>query len=1122
MPPATTEFRVERQHSNDVRSVSSKEPCPLCNGEYQCYIFGDKVGCASFDEAPEGWEKLKQDKNGRWIFAPAGSSSRKYSRSGKQRKGKTPKVTLPSADEVLPLLLANRTEDDFPQWVETGNRHGDHYESQIEYLYPCPETGEPLGKVVRKQWSDRRPCYGKDRNQTKEIKPWHWVNPSHPDEGTEGWWSDRGKGKKAWGLYQQQEIELEVAAGGEIQVLFGIAGEEAVESTRKLGLWAITNQGGEGSFVQQTVDFVSQCAKPKLFVIFGDNDPTGRGTSTKLLAASLKAGIPTINLDPLGIWEEMPHKGDITNVLKESGMSQDEIIRKLEEQIRQQLSDQNPDSTFDAEGTSDEWDIPNSHNPNEEFTQFTLNTLYGDKPWICADDKLHYWTGTHYKHSKDAVEIKRIADWCNSYAVPSMSPEGQIVFEYPYAKPSKVKQALEWVKMRLSVDSDLLDPPGLNCTNGVLQISWKDDQPSWELIPHDPNLYYTYEPLVKFDPDANPEACEKMLSALDDPQQDIYLKTVGASLDLRNVRKKKGRAIKGVLCLGDGENGKDTLRTATTLLYGNRGVTGCTLTDFVKYDEGRKFPLAKLQESRVNWASENAKTSRLDDIQSLKRFITGEPLDKERKGVDEESFEPVGVAFFNVNDVPNIRGAMNAIKSRYAILTFDKTFKMGANPTKGEIEADPRFKYDPEFMQAEVLPAFLNKVLDALARLMKEGINYGCTEEALEKVQQEYSHLFRFSQDVGLGYQSDSYVTAADIWEKLEQWYLEDGTLEYEEGSNGKSIAIWTDQSKPSDRNVKAVNQVIPRFLEIFPKAERGAIRHLSGKKPQPIIKGIGFIDSNDPRGSRETNLDFPTPIPPQPTPIPPQSPPQQTTENQDFHPNHPSFSTPDEKIQNSLTDLSNVNQETQKNSDTPQQLGWVGCDAQKLSVLGVGNCGGTGVEIEQTGVGTAEEAIAPSPALQLAALLRLTQCWEEVEAVTEAVSPQVKKEAWALLPSEEKGRINSLKEITPTTPCENAPEAAQTPVEDETVAIDEKPAKKEQLWAWSKTTGGSLGEVLHIEGNRVKIKRSGEPSYRAKYHSLKDITFENPTVSALSLNVAPVVNTQWGEDEQYLEEVDD
>jgi hypothetical protein len=119
------------------------------------------------------------------------------------------------------------------------------------------------------------------------------------------------------------------------------------------------------------------------------------------------------------------------------------------------------------------------------------------------------------------------------------------------------------------------------------------------------------------------------------------------------------------------------------------------------------------------------------------------------------------------------------------------------------------------------------------------------------------------------------------------------------------------------------------------------------------------------------------------------------------------------------------------------------------------------------------------------------------------------------------KANVDADERDNPVTDAEIAPEAVQMPVEDE-IGVKEEPAEKEAKWAWNKTTGESLGEVLHIEGNRVKIRRSGELSRKAKVHRLQEITFDNPVAQALSLNTSPIGPDQWGEGDQFLEELDD
>jgi putative DNA primase/helicase len=342
--------------------------------------------------------------------------------------------------------------------------------------------------------------------------------------------------------------------------------------------------------------------------------------------------------------------------------------------------------------------------------------------------------------SLDPIELSRIWKFCNTYAVQKFDRNGESRWVYQYATPGHVTQALTWIKQSCSIDPNTVNPPGLNCTNGVLQIRWQGKVPRWELEAHDSRNIYVYEPIATYDPDANSEACDRLLTCLDPAQQQIFLRTIAAAMDLETVCKHSGRLVRALLLKGDGANGKDTLREAIAALFGYQGMTGCTFADCKQYDEGRKFPLAKLGMSRVNWASENQDSLALDKLQFLKGIITGEPMDAELKGRDDFSITPKCVLLFNVNETPSITAALEAIKSRYGILKFPYTFKKNADPSRGELEADPRFKHDRDFLKAEVLPALLNYILAALVTLMRDGINYESIDAAIEEAWEESCH----------------------------------------------------------------------------------------------------------------------------------------------------------------------------------------------------------------------------------------------------------------------------------------------------------------------------------------------------------------------------------------------
>ena len=619
-------------------------------------------------------------------------------------------------------------------------------------------------------------------SDTQQVHRFEWPDPNEPKGHNKTYRQSHinsdgklepNKGGVAWLAYRIEEVveTLKGVPDDEPVAVLMLEGEPNVELGRFHSIAALTLQGSswDEAEITRAVEALQATGKNIVLANLRDNDSTGIKKADLIQSVCDRLQFPCIVIDPVAIYPDIPEKGDIKEIL--DNMDADEFIRRLEEEIHARAKSPIDDATLDQmdEEARSYGDYDGSEQ-KVEFNQQALGFLFEDKPWICADGKLYYWTGNYYKHTPDSELRARIAAYCNSF--PVFKEKKGLTF--PFANPASAKQVLEWAKMRLEINSDSLNPPGLNCTNGVLQLHWEAaavrlaPTPRWELVKHSPNFYYTYEPLATYNPEARTEDCDRLMEILSAPQQDIFLKTIAASLDLETVRKYKGRMVRALLLKGYGSNGKDTLREAVSLMYGRIGMTAATLSDFAAYDEGRKFPLARTANSRVNWASENAQTARLDKIQSLKAFITGDTLSREGKGKDEEDFTPKAIAVFNCNDTPNMQGSLEAIKSRYGVLSFDKTFKINADSTRGEIEADPRFKYDPDFLKAEVLPAFLNKVLDALVALMADGIDYTATEAAMAAIQAENSHLFQFSQDTGLDYAPDNALTASDIWTRLE------------------------------------------------------------------------------------------------------------------------------------------------------------------------------------------------------------------------------------------------------------------------------------------------------------------------------------------------------------------
>jgi putative DNA primase/helicase len=180
-------------------------------------------------------------------------------------------------------------------------------------------------------------------------------------------------------------------------------------------------------------------------------------------------------------------------------------------------------------------------------------------------------------------------------------------------------------------------------------------------------------------------------------------------------------------------------------------------------------------------------------------------------------------------------------------LKFEKTYKLNADPSQGELEADPRFKDDENFILERIAPAMLNKMLERLPLLLAEGIDYKATREAMREAQEESRHLWQFAREVGLEVQAGGRVWVTDLWQRLQDWYEDAGILEKEYDGKGKEKLVWNELSNKYDAPVKAINQLYSRLCEIFPKVtkHRCEDRDNPERRGQKFLLGISFVQSS-------------------------------------------------------------------------------------------------------------------------------------------------------------------------------------------------------------------------------------------------------------------------------------
>ncbi len=764
-----------------IREVSASNNCPHCNKPDWCYFLGDEISVCKRDHSPApGWIALDtHDKDGSTYY-----------------------------------LRESAKETREP--------------CRISWEYPDKEGNKfvQVTKVVPGKLKSDGTRKDKDFYQS-QWNGYKFINGL------------KGIDRADIPVYRYQEVREAIDQGLPIII---VEGEGCADALWKLDLPATTNIGGG----KKWTDSDTKCLQGAKVILAPDRDKTGVNHCLKI--AENFPDCQWLYAPPSNFFwrtKYLPEtKGlDIGDYIKNYNVTREDILDLIVPDCPSKLNE-NLVKLYPKKSTKDvisspELELKSTIDVDQPVTLKAQDALFSDGDYISIGEKLYKWHKTYYVLCNQAHEKKRITDWCKSTPVHIAKNK----YEYKYAKSSTVEEIWKWVLLDFAVNKSKVNPPGLNCLNGIVNIEYLGHNPIVSLIPHDPSKYYTYCAPIEYDPNADEQDCNNLLKALEPDSRIIFLRTIAASMNLGYVRTKLGRGVKALLCQGTGSNGKDTLREAVSVLFG-RTMCNATVTDFREYDKGHKFSLAKLEGSRINWASENSSFANIDTLQALKIAITGEQIDIELKYTHEYPYTPEAVFLFNVNEAPLLSGGMDAIKDRYAILKFNKTFKVNADLEAGELEADPRFRYDPKFLQERVCPALLNKIMNQLPLLLQNGIDYSSCEADMRAWQRETNHLWEFCQDTGLQYSPGSKIYVSDLWQKLKDWYVESDMLDIDENpQTGKEILQFGEAPRKGDYLVKAPNQLFTRFSKLFPKINKGQESGHHTRKKARYLLNLTFSD---------------------------------------------------------------------------------------------------------------------------------------------------------------------------------------------------------------------------------------------------------------------------------------
>lgn len=394
----------------------------------------------------------------------------------RQKIQKPKPLAPPKGDIRLAKLLAPATDIPQPQ-RDFDREHGEVFKTT--YVYSLTPEGQLNRWVIRTDWVDPSKPKGRD----KTFRQWH---RSESGEAV------CKKGDAPWEAYRIDEFIAALKATPGIPVGLVQEGEGVVEKARTDGLASITFQGSAWNpdNLERSLIRVKEECPNAVLAFLRDNDPTGSKKAKDFQEACDRVGIFSVVIDPVAIYSELAHKGDIVEIL--AAMDTPEFIQRLEEEIHKAIdARQQSESSADSEPVV----IPDSLDPDERL-KLDLQALL-QEPDPIKRMRRRSEIASHYRLKTSDIQeaLKHIEqqtttpektcftfdDFFNQeseaiqWVVPQLLPRGETVLLAAQAKCGKTALATDVMYAVLSGGTVIGDQVGVK--GKVLLIS-SDESPN--------------------------------------------------------------------------------------------------------------------------------------------------------------------------------------------------------------------------------------------------------------------------------------------------------------------------------------------------------------------------------------------------------------------------------------------------------------------------------------------------------------------------------------------------------------------------------------------------------------------------------------------------------------------
>jgi len=846
------------------------------------------------------------------------------------------------------LEVCHRQAPPATGWIQTtkADREGNFYYAQTVEQKPIRPLQTRYWEYPARDGSKLvRVCRVDDGEGNKKIWQERW----------DGFAWIKGLGgipKEAIPIYRYAEVTEAIRQG---KTIFVVEGEPCADILWILGIPATCNIGGASKWLE----FHSRDLQgAEVVVLAPDLDKPGIEHMLKVAQT-----LPNWNghwlfafPDSPG-WNNLPKSGglDIVDWISDYKLSGDDVQKAViqdTELFRAKLQKQFPTIAKGGETTGEK--PKKAQLPPANVTADAIAELYRDQ--LAWESEYQLWR--HYGAKHDGV-------WSEE------TPESVrgIVHAYLRSHPQQPAFNSGYVSSVLTILQSDLEVKEWNEQQGMIPL--RDgvlDQTTLELKPHSPGFRFTWQlPFSWADRGVGCEPIEEFLLKITGNEQiaEVLLCYLAAIVTRRCDLQRYLELI------GGGGTGKSTFMALAKALAGEENAVSSQL----RLLESNQFETAKFYRKLLVLFPDSERWQ--GEVSVLKQLTGQDPMRYERKGVQQcKDYVYQGMVILSANEPPESSDRTSGQERRKLTIGLDNRIPEYEGRNLAE-----------EFRQ--YLPGLLKRVLEIPRQRVTDLIKH--TDKNVSALaQKKWSQLIETNPIAA--WVDDCIVINPDV-----KGYV--GKDDPEQTARWLYANFCQYQRESGHRGIPPVKRFSSNLRDLLKNQMKVSI--YEGRDSRgAYIEGIGLRCFYDPNGT-----DYQRPITKDYC--------DNTSEKCDgFEGKCDGFVT-DETLASVECDGCDGFLGNSEISEKTQEI------AASEKIINQG-CAGESEENPShqpnptpasvpTVTNPSQQEPNPSPALQLAALLRLADCWAQVEEAI-ATSPESKTEAWAQLTPEEKIRIQGLK----------------------------------------------------------------------------------------------------------------